>query len=218
VKVEEERPITQPNTLERQQALAEVHSHGGRFHVTGGMHVTANDFYISHEIGKNRAACAALEKEKELRQQLQLTEEKANAILAQGKSVDSLTVTELDTLLAWHRAAKIKGVKWVDKVKQWRQIMSSGKRPPDYDWWTAEDEERLTALQGAKVDIGDTQYGGELALRERELMAAADRMSREKRAALRQKLDEMDAEEALNALMSVNGEEPAHATTASEAV
>jgi len=159
-----------------------------------------------------------LEKEKKLRQQLQLTKEKANAILAQGKSVDSLTVTELDTLLAWHRAAKIKGAKRVNKVEQWRQIMSSGKRPPDYDRWTAEDEERLTALQGAKVDIGDTQYGWELALRERELMAAADTMNREKRAALRQKLDEMDAEEALNALMSVNGEEPAHATTASEAV
>ncbi len=49
-------------------------------------------------------------------------------------------------------------------------------------------------------------------------MAAADTMNREKRAALRRKLNEMDAEEALNALMSVNGEEPAHATTASEAV
>ncbi len=96
--------------------------------------------------------------------------------------------------------------------------MSSGKRPPDYDRWTAEDKERLIALQGAKVNIGDTQFGRELALRERELMAAADTMNREKRAALRQKLDEMDAEEALNALMSVNGEEPAHATTASEAV
>ncbi len=96
--------------------------------------------------------------------------------------------------------------------------MSSGKQPPDYDRWTAEDKERLTALQGAKVDIGDTQYGWELVLRERELMAAVDKMNREKRAALRQKLDEMDAEEALDALMSVNGEEPAHATTASEAV
>ncbi len=57
-----------------------------------------------------------------------------------------------------------------------------------------------------------------MALRERELMAAADMMNWEKRAALRQKLDEMDAEEALNALMSVNGEEPAHTTTASEVV
>jgi hypothetical protein len=71
----------------------------------------------------------------------------------------------------------------------------------------------VTAAQLCQVEAGR-----ELALRERELMAAADAMNREKRAALRQKLDEIDAEEALKALMSVNGEEPAHATPASEAV
>jgi hypothetical protein len=214
-KAEEERPITQPNTEERQQALADVHSHGGRFHVTGGMHVTANDFFISHEIGKNHSASAALEKDKKLRQQLQMTEEKARAIIAQGKSDDLLTVIELDALLAWHQVAKIKGAKRADKVEQWKQILESGKRPPDYDRWTAEDEERLIALQGTKVDIKDTQYGRELALREMELMAVADAMSREKRDALQQKFDEMDAEEALDALMSVDEEEPAQVTTAS---
>ncbi len=71
----------------------------------------------------------------------------------------------------------------------------------------------VTAAQLRQVEAGR-----ELALRERELMAAADMINQEKRAALRQKLDEMDAEEALNALMSVNGEELAHATIASEAV
>jgi hypothetical protein len=65
-KAEEEQPITQPNTVERQQVLADVHLHGGHFHVTGGMHVTENDFFISHEIGKNRSASAALEKDKKL--------------------------------------------------------------------------------------------------------------------------------------------------------
>jgi hypothetical protein len=40
-------------------------------------------------------------------------------------------------------------------------------------------------------------------------------MSREKRDALRQKFDEMDAEEPLDALMLVDGEEPAQVTTAS---
>jgi hypothetical protein len=82
-----------------------------------------------------------------------MTEEKACAIIAQGKSVDSLTVIELEALLAWHQVAKIKGAKWADKVEQWKQILESGKRPPDYDRWTAEDEERLIALQGTKVDI-----------------------------------------------------------------
>jgi hypothetical protein len=147
--------------------------------------------------------------------QLQMTEEKAHAIIAQGKSVDSLTVIELDALLAWHQVAKVKGAKRADKVEKWKQILESGKRPPDYDRWTAEDEERLIALQGMKVGIKDTQYGRELALGEREMMAAADAMSQEKRDALRQKSDEMDAEEALDALILVDGEEPAQVTTAS---
>jgi len=37
---ETDQPITQPNTLARQQALANARGHGGRFHVTDGMHVT----------------------------------------------------------------------------------------------------------------------------------------------------------------------------------
>ncbi len=53
--------------------------------MTGGMHVTSNDFFISHEIDVNRLASAAVEKDKKRRQQLQTTEEKARAINAQGK-------------------------------------------------------------------------------------------------------------------------------------
>ena len=63
-KKEEERPITQPNTVERQQALVAVHTHGGRFHVTGGMHFTSDNFFISHEIGINKEACKNAEKDK----------------------------------------------------------------------------------------------------------------------------------------------------------
>ncbi len=67
-----------------------------------GMYVTSDNFFISHEIGKNHETCAEAEKEKKLQKQLQTTEEKALAIVAQGKSVDSLLVTELDALLVRH--------------------------------------------------------------------------------------------------------------------
>ena len=203
---EEERSITQPNTVERQLALTNARTHGGRFHVTGGIHVTSNDFFISQEIDVNRLASAAVEKDKKRRQQLQTTEEKALAIVAQGKSVDSLLVTELDALLAWHQADKTKGAKKADKLEQWKKILSDGQQPPEYERWTEDDEERLLALGKTNIDIKDTQYGRELALKERELEAAADKMSREKRDALRRKFDEMDAEEALNTLASVASE------------
>ena len=47
---ETDRPITQLNTLARQQALANARGHGGRFHVTGGMHITSDDLFISMEM------------------------------------------------------------------------------------------------------------------------------------------------------------------------
>ncbi len=76
--------------------------------------------------------------------------------------------------------------------------------------WTAtagvDEEERLLALGKTNIDIKDTQYARELAINERELEAAADKMSREKRDALRRKFNEMDTEEALNTLASVASE------------
>ena len=152
-------------------------------------------------------ASAAEEKDKKRRQQLQTTEEKALAIVAQGKSVDSLLVTELDAFLAWHQADKTEGAKKADKLEQWNKILSDEQQPPEYKRWTEDNEERLLALGKTNIDIKDTQYGRELALKERELEAAADKMSREKRNALCRKFDEIDAEEALNTLASVASEQ-----------
>ena len=151
-------------------------------------------------------ASAVVEKDKKRQQQLQTTEERAVAIIAQGKSVDTLTVmTELDTLLTWHQVAKTKAAKQGDRLEQWKKTLSDGQQPLEYERWTEDDEERLLALGQTNIDIKDTQYGRELALRERELEAAADKMSREKRDALRRKFDEMDAKEASNTLASVDG-------------
>jgi hypothetical protein len=130
-------------------------------------------------------------------------EEKALAILAQeGRTIESYYVHELNALLGWHQAECPTGVSWKkeDKVAQWRQIAASLKPPPLYTRWTEQDEERLVGLAEDGVDIGDTAHGRELALRQRELEAAAETMSREKRDALMRMWAEMDAEEALSAL------------------
>ena len=123
-------------------------------------------------------------------------EEKGTAIVAQGKSIDSLTMAELDVLLAWYQATKSKGSKKADKAEQWKQILESKKRPPDYDRWTAEDEERIVglAVQGNYINISNTRYGCEVALKKRELEAAADFMTWEERKAWREKLDALDGE------------------------
>ena len=58
-----------------------------------------------------------------------------------------------------------------------------------------DDEQRLLAVMSDKIDIKDTHYGRELALKERELEAVLDNMSQEKRQELRRKMDELDVEE-----------------------
>ena len=50
------------------------------------------------------------------------------------------------------------------------------------------------------VKIRDTAYGREVALQERALEAAAEKMTRKKRDELRRKLDEIDADESLASL------------------
>ncbi len=61
---ETDRPTTQPNTLAQQQALANAHGHGGRFHVTGGMHVKSDDLFISMEMHVRNEERAKVEKDR----------------------------------------------------------------------------------------------------------------------------------------------------------
>ena len=153
-----------------------------------------------------------VEKDRKIRQQLQATEEKALALLEQGKPVNSLSVADLDVLLAWHQAPKMKGAKKADKLQQWMAIRANGDPPPAYERWTDEEEQRLVALNAINIDISDTQYGREVALKKRELEAAADHFNREERDELQKKWDVMDVEDAEEAMTSLQEELRAEAT------
>jgi hypothetical protein len=164
------RPITQPHTQAWQEALAHARGHSGRFHATGGMHVTSDDMFISMEINAPNEKRAAIEKEKKLRLILQANEEKAMVIINQGKPLNLLSVADLDVLLAWHQAPKMKDVhkKKAEKVQQWMMILGDGGQPPAYERWTDEDEQRLGALATTEdIDMIDTQYGRKMALKKR---------------------------------------------------
>jgi hypothetical protein len=69
---EEEHQVTQPNTLARQQALANAHTHGGWFHASGGgTHLTWNNIFIAAEISSRQKDKDEVEREKKHRLQLQ---------------------------------------------------------------------------------------------------------------------------------------------------
>ena len=96
--------------------------------------------------------------------QQQTLEDNAKLILDTGTNVESLLVSELDSLLAWHRVAKTKGSKKEDKLEQWKDIVAKGQQPPQFERWTDDDERKLASLMSDEVDMADTYYGREQAL------------------------------------------------------
>ncbi len=90
------------------------------------------------------------------------------------------------------------------KITRWKEIVASWKPPPSYERWTEVDEQRLVSLQSEDViGIGDTMFGSEVALKKRELEAAANHFTQEERAAMHRKLEEMDdAEDSAEAAMA----------------
>jgi hypothetical protein len=63
--------VTQPNTLARQQALANACTHGGRFHASGrGTHLTCDDIFIAAEISSQQKDKDEAEREKKHHLQL----------------------------------------------------------------------------------------------------------------------------------------------------
>ncbi len=86
-------------------------------------------------------------------------------------------------------------------MARWREIVASQKPPPPYKRWTNEDEQWLVALQSDVIGIEDTMFGREVALKKRELEAAAGHFTWEERKAMQRKLD------AINAAKSAASEE-----------
>ena len=91
-------------------------------------------------------------------------------------------------------------------------IRGNGDPLPAYERWTDEEEQRLVALNTINIDISDTQYGREVALKKRELEAAADHFNREERDELQKKWGVMDAEDAEEAITSLQEELQAEVT------
>jgi hypothetical protein len=91
------------------------------------MHVTSDDLFILVEMDVRKEEKVALVKEKKLRLSLQVNEEKALAIVVQGKPVILLYVADLYVLFVWHHAPpETKGAEKADKVQQWMAILLDG--------------------------------------------------------------------------------------------
>jgi len=196
-KKKEEESVCVPYSPSKVDMLANACGHGGRFHATNGMHLTADEMFIAEEMKLCKEERVTAEKDKKVRQQQQMNEEKAHEILSkEGVDPASYGVLQLNSLLAWHQVSVPANFKKADKLAWWREIVASRKSPPPYAKWTDEDKHRLVSLQSDVNGIGDTMFGREVALKKKELEAAANHFSREERDAMRQRFTDMDADEA----------------------
>jgi hypothetical protein len=99
-------PVTVANTREHQEALAAGHSHGRKFFVTGGKHVTSDDMFIAVELNRQRAEAAESEKDKKRRLEYHARREAALPIVNRLENelendVRRLKSKELEVLLRW---------------------------------------------------------------------------------------------------------------------
>jgi hypothetical protein len=62
-------PVTVPHTRERQEALTATTTHGKKFFVTGGKHITSDNMFKSAKIVRQNAE--AVEREKDRKQHLE---------------------------------------------------------------------------------------------------------------------------------------------------
>ena len=99
-------PVTVANTREHQEALAAAHTHGKKFFVTGGEHVTSDDIFKAVELNRRKAEAVEREKDKKSWVEYHARSEAALPIVDRlenelENNVGRLKSKELEVLLRW---------------------------------------------------------------------------------------------------------------------
>ena len=99
-------PVTVAHTRKRQEALTATTTHGKKFFVTGGEHITLDDMFKSAEIVRRNAETVEVEVDKKRRLEYCPRREAALPVLDRlenvlENAVTGLTRKELEVLLRW---------------------------------------------------------------------------------------------------------------------
>jgi hypothetical protein len=114
----EQQPFTRPATSERAMALAGVVTHGQQFKVTGGHHLTSDDFMVADALGNLEKEQKAMTAERRARQKHQQQFE--SALPSLEKPDNFLLAKELDILLRYKLGELPGALKTkADKLCQW---------------------------------------------------------------------------------------------------
>jgi hypothetical protein len=158
-------PVTVANTRERQEALAAAQTHGKKFFVTGGEHVTSNDMLIAAELNQRKAEATGREKNKKSRVEYHAGREAALPIVDRLKNnlendAGRLKSKELEVLLRWKGVLVSTMRNVTNRRILYQQFAEGGGEEVGIvpAPWMEIDEAELITLRDGPIAI-DTAYG-----------------------------------------------------------
>ena len=191
--------VTVANTRERQEALAKATTHGKKFYVTGGEHITSDDMFIAAEMGNRKREIAEMEKDKKVRVEFHTRHNAALIILDRlnhesDGNVARLTNKELEVLLRWKGVPVSKMGNMASKRALYQQFVGDRGEDDlgDPARWTEADDDHLEVLRIAPIEMGDTAYGRFEARKKRDVEIAYQKMSAEEKESFKRKMAEID--------------------------
>ena len=195
--------VTVANTRERQEAIAAANTHGTKFFVTGGEHVTSNDMFKAAEINRRKAEAEEREKEKKSRVEYHARREAALPIADRlehelENDVGRLTSKELEVLLRWKGVATSKMGNVANRRLLYQQltegdVVEEASIPAP---WTDINEAELIVLRDAPIKMCNTAYGRFEEQKKRDVERAYQKMSAAEKEIFKKKMAEIDEADA----------------------
>jgi hypothetical protein len=194
------------HTRERQEALTTATTHGKKFFMTGGEHITSDDMFKSAEMVSQNAEAVEREKDRKRRLEYHARREAALPVLDRLENelenvVARLIRKELEVLLRWKGVPVLKMRNVANRRVLYQQFADGGEEEEDDTSipttpWTDANEAGLVALMNAPIEMADTLYGQFLATQMRDAERAFQHMSPAEREAFLWRLTEIDAADA----------------------
>jgi hypothetical protein len=198
-------PVTVPHTRERQEALTAATTHGKKFFMMGGKHITLNNMFKSAKIVSQNAEVVEREKDRKRHLEYHARREAALPILdcLENKLenvIAWLTGKELEVLLHWKGVPVLKMGNVVNRWVLYQQFADGGEEEEDDTSisapWMDTDEAGLVALTNVPIEVADNSYGRFLATQKRDAERVFQHMSPAEREAFLWRLMEIDAADA----------------------
>ena len=187
--------VTQPYSKTQLQALSEATTHGQKFLLTHGLHLTSDMAFKAAELANRKRKCEELELEKKKRKMQEKRRDEGRLVLEKNKTVEQMNDSDLKKLLAWYQVQPKMTKTIAERRAKWKEIVEKKQKEPPFQLWTLEDETKLNMLKSDDVDIKETQLGRAREINKLEFESNYKNMSKEERQVMLSKLKRIDDDE-----------------------